>query len=351
VETRRGARIAGEFWVSVEGVDDTPLLRQGDISLSGAYFPIHSEVGGAGSVQFLHLASADWEQSVQVLSRIIRVATIDDLLEGTCPVGIAVEFLPETKETRDRLAALVRHVAELRVERRADTKIRHAFPARVQRGPGSADAIVGEVSVGGIRIETNWEAQVGEKLRVSILRMDGDSEPEGLGMEAVVIGLESVSSTGPERYEIRLDVRSDSVQAAAPADDEVTPSCKTMMADLVSSTQEEPEPTPDRHLVGSLSRICLTSLTTLLSMEEAEGELRVTRGDAVGCVHFRGGQIIDAECTAVEGGSRKALIAILSWHEGSFEFVAGPVGREDVIATDTTALLLEAAVNADHVVR
>ena len=107
VESRRSSRIAGRFWVAVEGVDAEAIPRRGDISATGIFFEIAEDIGGSGTVQWLHIESHDRARSIQVMAHVVRVVSLADVHREV--KGVALEFMPESDEAAANLCDFVRY--------------------------------------------------------------------------------------------------------------------------------------------------------------------------------------------------------------------------------------------------
>jgi DNA-binding response OmpR family regulator len=102
-------------------------------------------------------------------------------------------------------------------------------------------------------------------------------------------------------------------------------------------------------LRGDIAHVGLSSLFTFIEMERKSGTLLVI-GDEVARLFFSSGKLVRAE---VEGTtpplpSKKAVMKVLDYKGGQFEFAAGDVPAKDELTTTTTALLLEHARLTDE---
>jgi DNA-binding response OmpR family regulator len=102
-------------------------------------------------------------------------------------------------------------------------------------------------------------------------------------------------------------------------------------------------------LRGDIAHVGLSSLFTFIEMERKSGTLLVI-GDDVARLFFSAGKLMRAE---VEGAttpipSKKAVMKVLDYTSGQFEFEAGDVSGKDELSTSTTALLLEHARLTDE---
>lgn len=102
-------------------------------------------------------------------------------------------------------------------------------------------------------------------------------------------------------------------------------------------------------LRGDIEHVGLSSLFTFIEVERKSGTLLVI-GDEVARLFFSAGKLLRAE---IEGAvtpipSKKAVMQVLDYKSGQFEFAAGDVVAKDELSTSTTALLLEHAQLTDE---
>ncbi len=341
-EPRRGARIAASFWIGIEGIDNQPTLRQGNLSATGVYFEVGETVGPSGSVQFLHIESEDHRAVVQVLARIIRTSVIDDIDTGHS-VGLAMEFMPSSSEGRMSLERLVRHVVELGL--RQEALISHRFDIDVA-GVHHADRTnLQHLSIQRLTLETDWEAVVGDVLQLQIQspRTGAQSFP----LQGQVTNVDSAD----EGYLVNIQITGSSVQADESGvqgdvlDKELLDREIDMFTDLITQPVEDfALPIPE-HLSGLLSRIKLPTILGLMEMERMSGELRFTNDDEQEMVlYIDTGMPVDmVDASGKEGSPKELLKQLMGWAEGEFRFLVEEVSREDRFGTSMTSLILELA--------
>lgn len=101
-------------------------------------------------------------------------------------------------------------------------------------------------------------------------------------------------------------------------------------------------------LRGDLENVSAASLLSFLSVERKTGILVVV-GERVARVFLREGRALRVE---LEGestvSSRDALMSILDWHTGQFEFTVDRVGGVDEVRTAISALVIEHARRQDE---
>jgi hypothetical protein len=367
-EARRGARVAARFRVAIEGLENTPVLRKGDISASGTYFETEHDVGNVGTIHALQLVSLDGASSVRVLAHVVRTVRMSDV-DGRRIAGAAFEFLPDSDAAAASVQDFVRRVLAYRRPGDEPTLSSH-LAARVGRVSGPDDALLQKLSVRSLVLETSWPIEPGESVRVDVvapgmtrrLRLDG---------RAVRV----VAKAGPTpRYDIEVAVqhetkrplRADSSMAIAavrldPRDveDIVEPvpegDTTQVLDELLGALILPPEDGPRRnrrtHLSGELSRIHLGTLFGLFEMERMTGRLVLRTRGAESRLYFSDGHILDVEPLG-RGEDRRARIGkLLAAREGTFEFSVEKVDRPDRLGVGTTALLLDLAREEDETSR
>jgi hypothetical protein len=115
---------------------------------------------------------------------------------------------------------------------------------------------------------------------------------------------------------------------------------------LMDRADLEPEPpqAPQEHLSGVVSVVSLSGLVSFLEIQRMNGVLAVTRGGSRAFIHVRGGRLVDMELDGVPSEDPvSAAVNVLSWQDGSFEFIRDDGPRADRMGRPTMELLLEAA--------
>jgi hypothetical protein len=328
-ENRKGARIAASFWVGIEGIDEEPALRQGNLSATGLFIEHDQEIGVAGSVQFLHIASEDHRVVVQVLARVIRTVGFDDLEKGQRH-GIALQFMPASEAGRHAIDSLVRHVVQLGLE--SDREVLHRFEVGVE---GRSDrSTVQRLSVQKLVLETSWDAQVGDRFQFDIR-----SRSTRVPVIGQVIGVESLG----DGYRIIVHV-TDQQPCTGPKG---TTQLDEAFADLIATGDGDFELPARDHMSGQLARIRLPSLLSLFEMEHMSGvlELREEAGSE-GKVSLSNGRIADARCGHRAG--RDAVMELFQWKDGEFHFEVASVPLPKDGGLPITPLLLDIAREVDE---
>ncbi|MCC6751630.1 MAG: DUF4388 domain-containing protein [Deltaproteobacteria bacterium] len=352
MEHRRGARVSADFWIRLEGVDHEPRLRQGNLSVSGLYFRCERPVGQVGSVQFLRLASRDFQQQVDVLARVIRTISLEDLHAGSVTAGVALEFMPQSAASREALERVVRYVVGLQLDREIEIEVetlQHApaGPLRpVETGATSRH------SLHRMRLQTSWPVDPGDPVAVEI---QSPSEHRSLRFDGEVLqAVPGHHADGSTHYnvDVRIYDRPKARGSMSASQLRVGGSSLTDALDRVFSDLIVPplSGTPPRreHLVGLLSRIRIPTLLTMFELERMSGALLISRDGEEARLFVRDGRVVDVEDGQGRAAPRALATRLLAWDEGTFEFTLQAVDRPDRIGTSTTALLLDLAREADE---
>lgn len=369
VESRRSSRIAGRFWVAVEGVDAEAQPRRGDISATGIFFEIRGEIGGSGTVQWLRIESQDRARSVQVMAHVVRVVSLSDV-HGEIK-GVALEFMPESDEAAANLCDFVRYTLEgpkgdegsaphiaTRVEARASSQSHDESPANVS-----------QLSVRTMLLETDWSVAVGEPVRVEIIARGVRRPVRVEGHTVSVLPAVGPGPGGKKRYRIAVRVKEEitgplkhfsTTELSALSPESIARAKKpaaqgvfganieSPLEQLLSSLIQPPAEPPERgHLEGLLSRIPFTALCSLLELERLTGELRIKRGTENVTLYVKDGRFVDVASSSGRP-PRAELLTLVDGRDGSFELVIVPVERPDVLGLSMTQLLLDVAREADE---
>lgn len=331
IEQRKRARISGRFWVAVEGVDDYPRLRSGNISFTGVYFETNRVVGDPGTVQWLYLSATEQGTPVEVMARVSRVVALEDARRARVPVGLALEFMPATNDVREALQTLVRDVGTAQLEEREA-----ASAGRASAEPPGHERQLG---VREVTFDTDWAVEVGEALQLDLrLAQTGrQAAYEGRIVDAEPLG------EGRWRVNVRVthELPSDRGDTARVVGEGVV--------DLLFSGIDAAQPfsAEGEQLIGSLSRIKLTSLLSFFELDRISGVLQLRRENEEASLFIHAGQIVDVEPQSRRSAAER-VGELLSWNDGTFEFHMGPVSRTDRVGRTTTALLLDLAVAHDQ---
>lgn len=99
-------------------------------------------------------------------------------------------------------------------------------------------------------------------------------------------------------------------------------------------------------LTGSLEQVGLSALLILLEMERKSGILKIKKAsdDSAGLLYLKDGNLVDAEVANQKDLKGETCVYhVLGWTEGTFQFELQDIERENVVNSNTTHLLMEAA--------
>ncbi len=333
MERRRGARIPARFRLQISGVDDRPVLRRGDISMSGAYVELARRVGRPGSVQRLAIASDGNRESVELLARVVRVVSIQDLWhDGAGIAGVAFEFLPEAAAKREALTQIIRQVMASRSYTAESVRMGPGFEAQVP-APGEPCTMGVRVMV----LETDWPVAVGDVIRCEL---------SGAGRRACLRG-RVVQCTEERRaasacYRVELDFERPARQASSGEPTvarSISDAMDSLLEDVVFPAEGATNRLRGETLTGSLERVPLAELLALCEVEQLTGTLRVTHDTSSATVWVRDGRIVDVEADPGPDAPRDALALLCSFAAGEIDFTPDAVERPDRVSASIAELL------------
>jgi hypothetical protein len=359
-QSRRGARIATSFLVAIDGVDERPKRRNGDISTTGVYFDTDHEIGAAGTVHWLHLESFDSARVLRVMACVVRTVQLADA-GGNRVWGAAFEFMPESDEKAESVEEFVRYVLELR-----------ASTVEVRRAASRKSTKAKHLSVRSVVLETSWAMPVGERIRLDIVT-PGMTRRIRLEGHAVSVSPRPGQMPGSSGFDVEVEidretarpvrlhssqsfpaVRSDEAPASTGSPESrrfgtTSDTLDDLLAALVMPPAEANAPRR-HHLSGEMSRIRLPSLLSLFEMDRMTGKISIKRLGRESLVYVKDGLIFDVE--PADGKPRRAVLAqLLASDEGTFQFTLEPVDRPNRVGVSTTALLLDLARESDEAKR
>ncbi|AKV03084.1 two-component response regulator [Labilithrix luteola] len=120
---------------------------------------------------------------------------------------------------------------------------------------------------------------------------------------------------------------------------------------LARRTQESLAAKPSSALLktrfsGSIADMTVIDLLQTFEISRKSGTITFKSGSRLGYVWFRDGKVIDAEVGGLRG--EEAVYRLLVWSEADFEVDFGNIDREDVVETQTSALVMEGMRRADE---
>jgi CheY-like chemotaxis protein len=105
----------------------------------------------------------------------------------------------------------------------------------------------------------------------------------------------------------------------------------------------------DRTVAGTLTEIALVDLLQIFKMNRKNGTLNLKRERETGRIFIREGSVINARIGGVDG--EKAIMRMISWQDGTFDFKPGPTPAETKIHQPTENLIMEGLRQFDELNR
>ena len=332
LEHRSRVRITWRFWVAVEGIDDFPRLRSGNLSATGVYVETDRHIGDPGSVQWLHLSATEHATPVEVMGRVVRLDHETRQLHGGASEGVALEFMPEDDSTRNNLHRVVREVATLRMEQE------EGGGHGLDRGGGGAAG----PGVQRLMLETTIPLAVGQLLTFTI-QLGEEAGPLKLrGRVAQIQPLSRTEDSTINRVSVQVVESAPRSSGLHAVPTHETTTIDLQFNDLVASVPDEVAPedaSSSGDLVGHLARVKLTSLLAFLERSRLSGELHLENAGQEAVIYIDSGRMLDVEATPSLPTPRTALAHLIRWKDGSFHFVAGEVQRDDRLQIRSNSLL------------
>lgn len=333
MDRRRLIRVPGQLSVEVRGVDQGPTPRAGDISTSGVFFETRADPGPIGSVHMLSLASPDGVCSVTVMAQLVRCAVRSDSWKGQTIIGVAYRFLPDRPELTDDVEALVNH-------------LRTSVPPTPVSVADNAPAVH---TTGVMVMDAPWALTLDESVEVTV---NATQSARTVEMIASVVSVSPVATERGLMHRTTLRVQRVTGATGATATSVEGMSIAEALGALVDRFElldEDVNAPPQERLAGMVSFVSLPGLLSFLELQRLSGVLTVVRASERAFIHVRGGRVVDVELggLAVEPAVA-AVIEVLRWQDGNFEFSRDDSPRPDRVGRPTMELLLEAARLSDE---
>lgn len=347
MERRRGVRIPGQLWIGLPPLIDPPQLCPGNLSISGLYFQTETSLRGLKQVQLIHVAtSADRSMSIELVAQLVRLATCEDVRQGTSLSGAAFEFLFDSEEQRYQLETLTRQLGTEQLAEAGSIAAGGQLDAEVTRPAIGSEhrARLHEISFDRLYLETDLPIENGEALRVAI---EAPGSGKAVRLSGRALSSTRLGSSEPSRYRVQVQLRSpNSGEAAtAPGSTSIEEAIETLLT-AVTRWQPRTAPTARDGMGGALTQVRLCRVLGVAELEQLSGVLRLERPDEQAAVYLREGQVIDVELSGAGADVLpvESLQTLLSWNDGTFCFEAtapehADRERPDRIGTPTRALL------------
>jgi Tfp pilus assembly protein PilZ len=221
------------------------------------------------------------------------------------PVGVAVQFEGSLTALRGQLEPL-REAAGAPESKFHDPGRRRArrtharVPARIEARNGTSAGHTRDLSQTGVMVSVGErELPVGERVRIVLVLPDSG---ECMGVGGVVV----------------RQARSEGAVSAVAIEFEPRDGEESALRHFVEAVQTSEHARRIGGITGDLTELGVGNLLQMFASGSQAGTLTLRRGEREGIVGFEGGLLRFVRAGPVAG--MKALVRLLSWNEGSFEF-------------------------------
>lgn len=265
------------------------------------------------------------DQRAELTGEVVHQITLDMARLGGAAAGVAVQFEGSASAVRARLEPL-RTAAGAPVHEPVDSGRRRAprsdarVAARIEASTGSVSGQTRNLSQTGVLIAVRGSGvPVGERVDVSL------SDPEtGESMSVGGVVVREVETDGGVSA-LAIDF--------APSDAQ-----RDEVQNFVEQLQSSEHTRRLGGIAGDIAELGTANLLQMLSATGNPGTLTLCAGEREAVIGCEGGLLRYVRVGPVSG--MKALVRLLAWHEGSFEFHA----RLDPVDSTEPPMPLEAAL-------
>jgi len=241
------------------------------------------------------------------------------------PTGVAVQFEGSPSALRGQLEPLRQAAGAAEPQfhdpgRRRSRRTLARVPARIEARAGAIAGHTCDLSQTGVLVSVgDREVAVGERVRVALVHPESG--------ECLRVGGVAVRQ-----------VRSEGAVAAVAVEFEPRDGEESALRRFVEAVQVAEHARRIGGITGDLAELGVGNLLQMFASGAQAGTLTLRHGEREGVVGFEGGLLRFVRAGPVAG--MKALVRLLDWNEGSFEFHA----RLDPVAGMTEPRMLAAAL-------
>lgn len=243
-------------------------------------------------------------KSVTLLGEVVHVLTPDMAQMGAKP-GVAVQFEGAASVVRTqleplRMAAGVEQPEDNEAGQRRSPRKAARVAAEIELEEGRVAGITRNLSQNGVLVSVNdSNAPVGESVRLALRHPHSGEEME---VDGVIV---------------RNETRDGTVHAVAvefvPQESDAAP-----LADFVSNVQAAEHARRLGGILGDIAELGIQNVMQMFAAAGREGTLTLRSGELEGTIGFEQGLLRFCRVGGVAG--MKALVRLLHWDTGSFEF-------------------------------
>lgn len=241
------------------------------------------------------------------------------------PAGVAVQFEGSPSALRGQLEPLRQAAGALEAQphdpgRRRSRRTPARVPARIEARAGVISGHTCDLSQTGVLVSVgDHEVAVGERVQIALAHPDSR---ECLRVAGVAV----------------RQVRSEGALSAVAVEFDPREGEESALRRFVEAIQAAEHARRIGGISGDLAELGVGNLLQMFATGSQAGTLTLRHGEREGVVGFEAGVLRFVRAGPVAG--MKALVRLLDWKEGSFEFHA----RLDPVADATEPLMLEAAL-------
>jgi Tfp pilus assembly protein PilZ len=244
-------------------------------------------------------------ESATLIGEVVNRVPVEMAGAGGTP-GVAVQFYEGAQRVRELLEPLQRACGSYQpvpvdVGQRTSPRVPARVPARIVSLDDVIEGTTRNLSRSGALIEVDREVPVGDTVRLVLVHPEtGDS------MEL--------------RARVVRDIRTRGQVSAVGLRFEPTQKRRAEILTFIEEIQSSEHSRGLGGITGNISELGTHNLLQMFATTSRNGTLTLTRGEQVGVVGFEGGLLRSARLGTVSG--MKALIRLVSWQHGDFEFHA-----------------------------
>jgi len=321
---RRAERI---LRVSFESAEALQREYAANLVHGGVFIPTEEAVAPRERIQVEFFLAFSGEHFTMTGEVVHVVAPEIAQMGGTA--GVAVQFDSSAKAVQERIAPLCAfgeaptpQAADL--GRRETPRAKARVAARIDGKEGEVAGHTRDLSRGGVLVSVPGEGvPVGEKVRLSLTQ---PTSGESMEVDGLVV----------------RDVRANGAVSELGIEFEPAENERADLERFVDGVQSTEHTRRLGGITGEIGEVGIQSLLQMFPTTVPAGTLTLQRGEHEGVIGFQGGMLRFARLGAVSG--LKALVRLMAWTDGHFEFHASLDSVEECQApVPMEAALFEAA--------
>jgi Tfp pilus assembly protein PilZ len=274
-------------------------------------------------------------ESVTLTGEVVHQVPAELAGAGGTP-GVAIQFYDGAQRVRELLEPIQRACGSYQPQpvdpgQRTAPRIGARVSARIISLDDVIEGVTRNLSRSGALIEVDREVPVGDTVRLVLVHPETE---ESMELRARVV----------------RDLRAHGRVSAVGLRFEPTQKRRAEILTFIEEIQSSEHSRRLGGITGAISELGTHNVLQMFATTSRNGTLTLTRGEQVGVVGFEGGLLRSARLGSVSG--MKALIRLVSWRHGDFEFHARASTQECMDAPmPLDAAMLEAVRQLDELRR